>query len=92
MHLDRGDRCSLADTTLDARRELAVEREAARRLIPFDRLLAALTFGRDDAELAQELDVDLHMLHVRLDGDTLTDDEREHLRALHLQQRGWTVA
>lgn len=77
VHLDRGDQCTAGGGLLELKREHAVEREAARRLIPLERLAAALLWGRDEHELAQELGVDVHTFRVRM--DHLTDAEREHL-------------
>lgn len=79
IHLERGDRCSGGEG-LDAKLEQAVDREAARRLIPLDHLAGALQgSGSDEAEVAQELDVDIHTLRTRL--DNRRDDERRRLDA-----------
>lgn len=59
VHLDRGDRCTLGNPIVDERREAAVRRETARRMIDPDRLRALDLFGRRPAEVAEELGVDL---------------------------------
>lgn len=72
IHLERGPvpSCPVAA----AREELAVEAEAARRLIPLDALIDALLWSYDEHELADELWVDLDMVRARL--DNLTGEER----------------
>jgi hypothetical protein len=77
VHLDRGDRCANGGGVLDARLEHQVDQEAARRLIPLDRLASALMWGRDDWEFAHELGVDIATFRVRMAG--LTADEQEHI-------------
>lgn len=92
VHLDRGDQCSHDDDVLHLKQEREVEVEAARRLIPFDRLLAALTFGRDEQQLAQELDVDLELLRVRCDWNNLTETERRQLDDHRAEHAEWGAA
>lgn len=92
VHLDRGDRCSADDDVLHIKVERHVELEAARKLIPFDRLLAALSFGRDEHELAQELDVDVDLLRVRCDWNNLTGDEQQALADRQAEEHHWGVA
>lgn len=77
VHLDDGDRCTASSAVLDVKRERAVDGEAARRLIPLERLAAALLWGRDEHELAQELDVDVATFRVRMLG--LTEAEQHHI-------------
>lgn len=93
IHLDRGDRCSLANTTLDARREQAVEREAARRLLSFDQLAAVIRTGATgvpDAELAARAGVDVHLFRLRV--EMLTDEEWDVIGPAVDEQERWTVA
>lgn len=90
VHLDRGDRCSLADTTLDARRERAVEQEAALRLISFPELVAALQAGQTDTETAARLGVDKHLFQLRV--EMLDQDQWDHVNGVVDDQDGWTVA
>jgi Zn-dependent peptidase ImmA (M78 family) len=73
-HIMRGD-CdvSTASPILHARQEVAACAAAARRLIPMARLIDALLWSQDEHELAEELNVDLDTLQVRL--LTLTPDE-----------------
>lgn len=92
VHLDRGDRCSHEDDVLHLKQEREVEVEAARRLIPFERLLAALNFGRDEHELAHELDVDLDLLRVRCDRNNLTPAELEQIESARVAAEEWGAA
>lgn len=78
VHLERGP---LADhAVLDAREEEAVEREAARRLIPLDRLVWAMQWSRDEYEVADKLWVDVDIVHARL--RSLTPAEELQLQTL----------
>lgn len=52
----------------DRREERAVDAIAARRLIGLDRLVEALRWSSDRAEVAADLDVDLGMLSARWTG------------------------
>lgn len=81
VHIDRGDRCSMGSAVLDARRELAVDREAAERQIPWDRLVVVLQVDQDEHMHAQELGVDLETLRVRVE-ETLTQQQRSYLARL----------
>lgn len=64
---------------LKAREERVVDDLAARRLIPFPRLVEALVWAYDDHELAEELWVDVEVVRARLDG--LTAGESVELAA-----------
>src|SRR4051794_27283051 len=66
VHLDRGDLCSVGCSVLDAKREAAVDREAAERQIPWDRLVVVMQVDQDEHQHAQELGVDLDTLAVRI--------------------------
>lgn len=65
IHAERGDEPCVSPE-LEARQELAVAREAARRLITIERLVDALLWCQDDRELADVLDVDNETVRVRL--------------------------
>lgn len=84
VHRERGDsRCP--DPWFDKKQELAVEREAARRLIPIEEIIDGLLWSRDHNELADHWNVDLHMVMVRL--GSLTTGERSHIeRFLDLEE------
>jgi Zn-dependent peptidase ImmA (M78 family) len=66
VHAERGD-LPCEDPVLDTRQEQRVEREAARRLVPLERLLDALRWTSDAAEAADVLDVDPALLRTRLE-------------------------
>ncbi|WP_134324576.1 DUF3263 domain-containing protein [Cumulibacter soli] len=76
IHIERGIPTN-GGGVLAAREERRVDAEAARRLIPIDRLAHALAWSTNPHEAAEELWVHPHVLSVRL--ATLTDDERDHL-------------
>lgn len=59
------------------REERLVDAEAARRLIPFDRLADAMVWSGDEFEAAEELWVDVRMVRARL--GSLTKAERLEL-------------
>ena len=73
VHAERGD-CGLSEVALNARQELIVEREAARRLISLPALTEAVRWSCHPGELAELLHVDLGTLRARL--RSLTDAER----------------
>lgn len=73
VHAERGD-VSLSEAALNARQELIVEREAARRLISLQALADAVRWSCHPAEVAEALAVDLGTLQTRL--AWLTEDER----------------
>lgn len=73
IHAERGD-VSLSEPALDARQELLVEREAARRLISVQALADAVRWTCHPGEVADVLRVDLLTLQTRFEG--LTDEER----------------
>ncbi len=56
------------EAVLDAREEEAVRRMAARRLIPFSKLEAAVRWSRDPHVIADELWVDVPTLEARIRG------------------------
>jgi len=76
VHAERGD-FGVPEATLDARQELLVEREAARRLISLQALAEAVAWSCHPGEIAEALHVDLGTLRARL--EALTDDERRVL-------------
>lgn len=66
-HIIRGDSAvSDLSPVLHARQEIAACVAAARRLIPLSRLTDALLWTRDEAELAEVLNVDEDTLRIRL--------------------------
>jgi len=73
VHAERGD-VGLSEAALNARQELLVEREAARRLISLQELADAVRWTCHPGEVADLLRVDLGTLRARL--ECLTDDER----------------
>lgn len=76
LHIERGP----ALTTLAAREELRVEREAARLLLPCIRTVGdALAWAVDLDEAADELWVDAQLLRARL--ESLHPAERHYLKA-----------
>jgi hypothetical protein len=81
VHLDRGDQCTNTMTVLDAKREHAVDRETALRMIPWERLRVVLQVDQDEHLHAQELDVDVETLRTRVE-HTLTDQQRAELEQL----------
>ena len=78
VHAERGDQ-PCADAASEAQQELAVAKEAARRLIDI-RVLAevAASFPDDPHRVAEELDVDYETLAVRM--RWLHPAERHYLR------------
>jgi len=92
VHLDRGDLCSADNDVLHAKVERAVEVEAARRLIPFHRLLAAMEFGWDEHELAHELGVDVELLRARCDYNNLRPHERDEIDRRRAEAEQWGAA
>ena len=80
IHLERGDTGHQSDKV-----ERLVERDAARRLIPFDNLLEA-DWGQSLEKIADDLWVDEATLEVRL--ATLGEAENELLHARIQASRG----
>lgn len=77
IHLERRDTGTCPPGVEDE-----INREAARRLIPWNRLLAAVAWARSERELADELWVTTKILEAR--AETLTADELLQLaRAAH---------
>lgn len=89
VHLDRGDACG-GESVVDIRREAAVDREAAERMIPYERLRTVLQVDQDEHQHAHELDVDIETLRCRV-LHTLTDAQRADLARL-LSDPGASVA
>lgn len=81
VHVERQDEY-LEDQALDARREARVQQVAARRLIGHDDLVDALRWTNREAELADELWVDVPTVVARLAG--LSDAEKNDI-----EQRLW---
>lgn len=79
VHIERGPMPT--DPYLAALEEAAVQREAARRLIPLPRLLAAIRWSRDLHEVADELWVDVDTLAIRM--RYLHPAERAEVDRLH---------
>lgn len=65
IHAERGDEPCVTPE-LEARQEAAVSREAARRLISLDALVHHLLWTIEEAELAEDLGVDVEMVLTRL--------------------------
>lgn len=77
IHLEHGHTGTCSPAT-----EAAVDEEAARRLIPWGQLLAAVRWARSEEELADELWVTPRILHARV--SVLRADELcEIARAAH---------
>lgn len=83
VHLDRGDRCTMGSDLVDQRRELAVIRETARRMLCVERVAQARPAGRFPADVAAELGVDLDTLRAFREG--LTVSQLEYLNRLDAQ-------
>lgn len=77
IHLERGDEGECPDAT-----EAEIDREAARRLIPWERLLEAVRWARGMDELADELWVSPKILHARTTA-LHADELMEIARAVH---------
>lgn len=78
-HIDRGDeRCAHGPDAdrLNRRQERYADELAARRLIPFERLLTVLQVDQDEHQHAQELGVDLATLFARIRAVTPTERDR----------------
>ena len=86
VHAERGDGLC-EDHWFNAKQERTVEREAARRLIPVHLLEDGLRWcSPHPAELAHYLEVDVDMLHARI--EALTDEEKSVLeRSLKTVER-----
>jgi Zn-dependent peptidase ImmA (M78 family) len=67
-HAGHGDDGTIADVSpvLAARQEIRACARAARHLIPIDVLIKALHWTHEEAELAEELNVDTDTLRIRL--------------------------
>jgi Zn-dependent peptidase ImmA (M78 family) len=76
IHRERGDEKCL-NSWADKKQELAVEREAARRLIPLGAIIDGLRWSLDHRELAELWDVDVHMVCTRM--ESLTAEEKTHI-------------
>jgi Zn-dependent peptidase ImmA (M78 family) len=76
IHAERGD-TACCNQWFEAKQEHAVEREAARRLITVEGLIAGIRETIDDRHLAHWLEVDLDMLHTRL--SILSDQEKDRI-------------
>lgn len=68
VHRMRGDGGTLPDEVLHARQERTCHEMVARLLIPFPSLQAAMQWGRNPQELADELAVDVETLQARISG------------------------
>lgn len=77
IHLERGDGAECTAAT-----EAEIDREAARRLIPWERLLEAVRWARGEEELADELWVTEKILHART-GALRADELMEIALAVH---------
>lgn len=74
VHRSRGD-VPCTDTLTGRRQEKSCHEQVARLLIPFPQLLAAMQWGRDPHELADELWVDVKTLRVRIRGLSAAESE-----------------
>lgn len=77
IHLERGHTGECSPVV-----EATVDEEAARRLIPWERLLAAVRWARSEEELADELWVTVHVLRARV-AVLRADELLEIARAAH---------
>lgn len=68
IHLERGDEGECSPAT-----EAEIDREAARRLIPWDFLIAAVRWAHSEEELADELWVSVKILRARAETFTWTE-------------------
>lgn len=84
QHILRGP----APAHLRAREEQAVDREAARLLIPVAALVEALLWSYDEHEIAEELWVDVDTVRARLANLTTAEQQllNERLDAAELEQ------
>lgn len=82
------ERC--ADRRSRARAEREAERFAARWLIDIEELARVQTWSQHDAEIAEELWVDVPMLRARRDG--LSPDEQAHLDERRRASQEWGAA
>lgn len=89
VHRMRGD-CHVEDDREMSRQERDCHLTVARLLIPLDRLRAAMRYGRDPDELAEELWVDLETLQARILG--LSKDEAAYVRDVADDDEMWGVA
>lgn len=74
QHAERGD-TACCDPWFDAKQEVTVERAASMRLISAEDLAKAVTESHHVDHIAALLEVDVDMLHVRI--ELLTTDEWE---------------
>lgn len=81
IHLERGHEGACSDAV-----EREVDREVARRLVPFDALLEAARWARDANELAEELWVTPTVLAARF--ETLAPRETAEIVAAVMDARG----
>jgi Zn-dependent peptidase ImmA (M78 family) len=89
VHRTRGD-VHLPDNLMTLRQEKSCHESVARALIPFASLRAALQWGRDPQELADELWVDVKTLTVRL--SALTPIEASAIQETWSTDEAWVVA
>lgn len=89
VHRMRGD-VHVSDDVFHNRQEKSCHQTAARILIPFPTLLAAMQWGRDPQELAEELWVDLETLQARI--CALSESEGQVLRRAVGGDSEWVVA
>lgn len=89
VHRARGD-VHVHDEVTNARQEKSCHETVARLLIPFASLVAAMRWGRDPGELADELWVDVKTLEARV--MSLSELEAQHLRTLLDSSADWSVA
>jgi Zn-dependent peptidase ImmA (M78 family) len=90
VHRMRGD-SHVEDQRELSRQERDCHLTVARLLIPLDRLKAAMQWGRDPQELADELWVDVETLQARVMG--LSAEEAAFVRAVEVEdEEMWGVA
>lgn len=79
IHAERGDYAT-GNELLDLKQEVAVEKEASRRLINIQELLHAARSCHSLEELAEDLVVDEEMLETRI--SMLTEDQARQLKTI----------
>lgn len=86
IHAENRDDC-IPSAWLTEKHERDVDREAARRLIPVERLIDALLWTHNPFELAEELHVDEDTLRTRV--ACLTPPERERIVRRLTEAASW---
>lgn len=83
LHLERGS----VPEHLEAREERTIDALVARSLIPFDALVDAMLWSRDDYEIADELWVDVETVRTRLVELTASESDELNRRLDEAESR-----